>query len=121
MKTPIILYGDGGVDLFKSLAEAESYAEPIDVRNHEYVAYDSEGRKLQLRIEEEVLTGRLGIGKTVKEIVRIIQVDEIPTHADELKNILRSALENLGAPSERLRTATLQELVIASTQKIGFS
>lgn len=119
MKSPIILYGDGSLDFFKSVADAERYAEPIDVRNQEYVAYDSEGRRLELRVEEEVVTGWLRLGKTTKERVRIAQAEEVPTHAEELKHILRASLQKLGISLESLHS--LEDLVAASTQRMGFS
>ncbi len=37
MKSPIAVCESGDISIFKSVAEAERYLEPIDVSNHEYV------------------------------------------------------------------------------------
>jgi hypothetical protein len=122
MRPPIILYGDGSLDFFKSVAEAERYAEPIDVQNQEYVAaYDSEGRLLELRVETEVVAGLFGLGKINRERVRIFPAEETATHADELKSLLQDFLQKFGAPPDSLHSATLQDLIAASAQRMGFS
>jgi hypothetical protein len=119
MKPPIIIDENGSLDFFKSVDDAERYLEPIDVRNQEYIAYDSEGRRLELRVEEEVCAGLLGLGRSTTERVRITQLEEVPTHAEELKKTLRASLQKLGVPLESLHS--LCDLVTASTQRMGFS
>lgn len=120
MKPPIIIDENGALTFFKSLTDAERYLEPIDVRNQEYIAYDSEGRRLELRVEEEeVGAGLLGFGKTRRERVRIAQAEEVPAHAEELKKTLRASLQKLGVSLESLHS--LYDLVTASTQRMGFS
>lgn len=121
MKPPIIIDENGDLGFFKSITDAERYMEPIDVRNQEYVAYDSEGRRLDLRVEEEVVTEWLGLKKTTRGRVRIVQAEERATHTEELKNMLRVFLEKLGAPPDSLHSATLQDLIAAGTQRMGFS
>lgn len=121
MRPPILLYADGSFDFFKSVEEAERYAEPIDVQNHEYVAYDSDGRRLELRVEEETVTGWFGLGKTIRERVRIIPAEDTATHADELKSLLQGFLPKLGGPPDSLHSATLQDLIASGTQQMGFT
>ncbi len=121
MKPPILLYADGSFDFFKSVEEAERYAEPIDVQNHEYVAYDSEGRRLELRVEEETVSLWLGLEKTFRERVRIVQAEDTATHAEELKNLLRASLQTSGTPSDSLHSASLQDLITAGLQRMGFT
>lgn len=121
MRTPILLYGEGYFDFFKSVEEAERYAEPIDVQNHEYVAYDSEGRQLELRVEEEVVAGLFGLGETNRKRVRIVQAEDTATHAEELKNLLRASLQTSEILPDSLRAATLQDLIAAGIQRMGFS
>ena len=122
MKPPIILYGEGYFDFFKSVEEAERYAEPIDVQNQEYVAaYDSEGRLLELRVEEEAVSLWLGLEKTFRERVRIVPAEDTATHAEELKSLLQDFLPKLGTPPDSLHSATLQDLIAASIQRMGFS
>ena len=121
MRPPILLYADGSFDFFKSVAEAERYAEPIDVQNHEYVAYDSDGRRLELRVETEVVAGLFGLGKINRERVCIVPAEDTATHAEELKNLLRAFLQKLGTPPDSPHSATLQDLIAASAQRMGFS
>ena len=121
MRPPILLYADGSFDFFKSVAEAERYAEPIDVQNHEYVAYDSDGRRLELRVETEVVAGLFGLGKINRERVRIVPAEDTATHADELKSLLQDFLPKLGGPPDSLHSATLQDLIAAGIQQMGLS
>jgi len=101
--------------------EAERYTEPIDVRNREYVAYDCEGCRLELRVEEESVTRWLGLGKTIREHVRIVQAEDNPTHAEELKSLLLTFLQKLGSSPDLLHSASLQDLIAANIQRMGFS
>lgn len=48
MKPPIIVYNWGDMLLFGSVEAAEQALEAIDVENGEYLAFDSEGRLLEL-------------------------------------------------------------------------
>lgn len=117
MRPPIVINENGALSFFKSLAEAECYLEPIDVRNQEYAAYDSEGRRLDLRVEEEVVTRWLGLRKKSRECVRIVQAEERATHMEELKNMLRVFLQKLGTPPDSLHSATLQDLIASALSK----
>lgn len=121
MKPPILLYADGSFDFFKSVEEAEHYAEPIDVRNREYIAYDCEGYRLELRVEEESVPRWFGLGKTIREHVRIVQPEDNPTHDKELKSLLLTFLQKLGSPPDSLHRASLHDLIAASIQRMGFS
>ena len=59
IREPIILDGDGGADVFRTKEGAERYAEPVDIENGEYVAYDAAGRRLHLAVSADGLRGRL--------------------------------------------------------------
>ena len=48
MKAPIIVHGDGILDIYESVADAALAMEAIDVLNQEYSVYDCEGTVLQL-------------------------------------------------------------------------
>ena len=41
MRPPIVIDEHGDISIFPSVEAAARYMEPIDVRNNEYVAYDS--------------------------------------------------------------------------------
>jgi hypothetical protein len=54
MKSPIIVNGDGGVDIFLSVESAENYMEVIDVRNGEYYSvHDADAMPLNIKIINE--------------------------------------------------------------------
>lgn len=53
----------GDVSLFRSIADAEQWLEPVDVRNGEYFAYTLDGRELGLTIESgcvKIVSGDAG-------------------------------------------------------------
>lgn len=50
MKMPLIFDEHGDVSVYWSLKEARASIEGIDVKNNEYVAYDSTGRRLSLEV-----------------------------------------------------------------------
>lgn len=53
MKLPIIIFEQKcDLMIFNTLKEAESYLEPIDVKNQEYAAFDSEGMSLDIKVEK---------------------------------------------------------------------
>jgi hypothetical protein len=97
MKPPIIVYEPGDASIFESVGSAEAYLEPIDVKNNEYVAYDSEGRLLRLSATNFKVT--------------IASAEPEATHMLELRKILSDFLAHKGAPQEWLQIASLQELV----------
>jgi hypothetical protein len=87
--------------LFESVQDVERGLEAIDVKNDEYMAYDSEGRLLQLSVER---------GTSFDTI--ILSSSEIqPRHTLELKRVLRGFFTRVGADKEWLSNATLEELV----------
>jgi hypothetical protein len=67
----------GDVFLFKTIADAERYLEPIDVRNGEYFAYLLDGRELKLFVA----------GNTV----RIEPEPAGKDHRDRIRFLLESA------------------------------
>jgi hypothetical protein len=98
IKPPIIINEHGSVFLFQSVEDAEMYLEAVDVENNEYVAYDSEGRLLRL------------VPKPPHEVI-IRSAEQEPGHSDELHATLFKFLLYEGAPADRLRQASLRELV----------
>lgn len=61
MKTPIIVSENGDILIFPTVEEACAYLEPIDVRNGEYIAYDSDGQLLELKVSLEKTKNIFGI------------------------------------------------------------
>jgi hypothetical protein len=97
MKPPIIVDNYGDTMIFTSIEDAEVYLEPIDVENGEYIAYDSEGRLLELIPTHPRITIRCS--------------EQEPMHSDELRELLVSMLEETGTARDRIITESLKELV----------
>ena len=60
VKPPVVIDENGDVSLYWSVEAAARALEPIDVKNSEYVAYDSEGFVLTLECRDPcvIITGR---------------------------------------------------------------
>lgn len=79
---PVFIDDHGDVSVFRNVADAASWIEPIDVQNREYASYDSLGRLLDL-----VTDGRS---------VHISLAEREPNHAEPLLGILYSYLRACG-------------------------
>ena len=71
IELPIKIDEHGDVTLFWSVAEAESYLEPIDVDNNEVVASDGGGRPLLLTVVEDIRPMFFGLFKMRHRFVKI--------------------------------------------------
>ena len=100
IQEPIIVYEHGDVLVFTEKGKAESYLEPVDVLNNEYVAYDSTGLVLKLRVVDE----------PVEHVV--IGVDGPPERQPELlTSILRRFFSKIGIEQRWIAGTSLPELV----------
>lgn len=119
MKAPIFIDGDGGLLIFNTVEDAVNYIEPTDVENYEYnAAYDSEGRLLNLRLEESFVSRRRRsfLGGLIEitpstPLISIESAESNPTHQEELKNLLIGFLMKTGVQEEILSKCTLEELI----------
>lgn len=102
MEPPIILNENGDLSIFDSVRAAEEYVEPIDVRNNEYVAFDRNGRRLELR----VVTRR-----GWPEQVEILEQQDVDSGADELREALYRWLSGLGLEEDKFEGLSLEELI----------
>jgi hypothetical protein len=96
---PIFIVEDDDVIILASVAKAESFTEPIDVKLGGFVAYDSEGRLLRFDATHWGVT------------VRAAELE--PTHASELKDALRAYLKAVSEPASDDPTCDLACLVNA--------
>ena len=109
MKLPIFIYETGDISAFETKNAAEASVESIDVRHNRYKAFDSEGRLLLFKIQNE-RTGH-------KERVVLEEAESSPTHQDELKSILNKFLLRTGTEADWINTASFDDLVKAAAQK----
>jgi len=99
--TPPVFVIDGlDIGVFASVEEAVLQLEPVDVKQGEYSAYDSEGRLLGLAVDGGKVTAHL--------------VDAQASHADELAGKLRGFLKAMGATTADDPECDLRCLVEAS-------
>jgi hypothetical protein len=112
MKPPIIIDNHGDLLVFESVEEAQGYLEPMDVKNLEYEAFDSEGRLLNVKVIEshEGWKASKLFGYTSEQVV-LESVESLPQHVDELRKKLISFLVTLGGSLPSLTGASLSELV----------
>ncbi len=105
MKLPLIVNEHGSIDFFRSAEQMTSYLEAIDVKNDEYVVYDSEGRLVELGVE------RIPKRLFKIELVIIKSVEPSPDHAEELAGLLRNVCLHFGDSKEWVANATLTDLI----------
>ena len=102
IKPPIVIDESSDIDVFDSVAHAESYLEPIDVKNNLFVAYDSEGKLLRPLPTSPTIT--------------IDSAESEPNHLNELREVLIKFITQMSIPVEQLRKSTTQELVQKALQ-----
>lgn len=108
MKAPIFIDNNGDIRVFASVQDAENWIEPIDVRDNEYEAFDSEGRRLRLTVQKQ--EGFLRFGR---EYVQITEVESEPKHAADLRERLQTFL-NAAGERDVDPAASLSQLVNAT-------
>ncbi len=112
MKPPLIVNNHGDVMVFASAQDLERELEAIDVEHHEYVAYDSEGRLVELGIGRR----RGTLFFSIKSVV-VQGAEPTPTHTGELREVLRRFLQGVGESNDWLANASLEALVSRGLEK----
>ncbi len=110
---PIIVVEQGGdIEIFQTIREAETYLEPIDVENNEYVIYDSEGRLLTAIVvtEHQCLFGLPFIKIPVK-VVRIRCYESEPRYKENLRCVLIEFAERLRMNVNTIKSLPLKDLI----------
>jgi hypothetical protein len=103
-KPPIIADNRGDLCVFETIAQAESYMEPVDVRNGEYVVFDSEGRSLVPVVASN--------GNRERTVLK--SAESTPAHAKALRDALIRFLAKtrFASPSpEKMSLAQLLDLM----------
>jgi hypothetical protein len=99
MKLPIIIYENGDLQFYESLEKAQLDIEPTDVRNNQYIIYDSGGS----------LLNPIVIGDSYYDIVKIYPTKIVKK--TELIKILIDFFAKVGKDELILKTMELNELV----------
>ncbi|MBB1062172.1 hypothetical protein [Marilutibacter spongiae] len=105
MQPPIVVVESGDICVFPSVDAAARYLEPVDVRNGEYVAYDSAGFLLKLVPTEPVvsipgyLSSRSRQGQ-LAEVLRLylsrVSIEPILTETRSLDDLLSIHVSRFG-------------------------
>jgi len=102
---PIVVAEGVDVSILSSVEEAEEYLEGMVASGGSCVAFDAEGRALNLEIARVQDDPRAQVGRNA----RIGLAEATPTHAEELCRLLRDYLQACG---ERVGPeATLRDLI----------
>jgi len=115
---PIIV--EEGVDLefFESLEDVGRCLEPWATTYLDFVAFDSEGRGLELDIELHV-EHRKWLPDLKVELVRVRAGESEPSHAEELRALVSEYCAAVGVSVDS--HAPLEKLLRAAIERAGFT
>jgi hypothetical protein len=124
LEPPIIIVGDGQVELYRSTSRLAASVEAVDAEL--FKGYDSKGRPV--RITGEFKRGKwwFGIGWISNGPVTVEAVSDQPTHAKELRLALRDWWTRTGGATDTAaaasrENATLEELITAIATRDGIT
>lgn len=120
MRPPIVLSASGDIAIFKDMDSLLRYVEPIDVANGEYVAYDSEGRRVYLQSRKKTTHSLFGLIRDERYTSVIAEEEEEPKHADELCVLLVNALASVDV-RETARRRNLRDTLETAIEKFGYT
>jgi hypothetical protein len=99
-----------GVSFYASVQVMERELEPWYPRDEQFVAYDAEGRLVEMIVEQRERTGRFG-RRLRHEVVTASATEMAPTHADELRASLIAQLGRQNGDIDMADTAPLHEVL----------
>jgi len=106
MLAPIVIDENGDVSFYPDIEVAARAIEPIDVRNNEYVAYDSMGYVLQLEPGHQ----RVTISRRSSEMPK----------PEALNLVLRSFYERAVGEPVPSSVESLQQLLVLCIKRFGY-
>lgn len=119
MKPPIFIIENGDISAFRSCETAEKSLEAFDVENGEYIAFDSQGKQLKLKVVPE--SKKCLFGSTLVNQVNI-DSSESTSKPEVLKSHLLSFLSHLGflENEENEIKFSLSSIVELFLEKVGY-
>ena len=122
MKAPVIVCEQGGLLFFKSVDDAESYLEAIDVDEGRYTAYDREGKNLRLTTVDEQRPVLFGVLRAHRRRVRIEPERGDARPAGSLRQELLTYLRGLDIPADQLdESGSLDSLMNLAIKRVAFT
>lgn len=119
VKSPLVVNENGNLMFFASVQDAERYLEPVDVRNGEYVAYDADGRRLDLSVESERVPALFGMTHDDVERVRVRAAGDAAPRPGELRAALLAFLRATGRAPAGTEGLSLHALVALAAEVGG--
>lgn len=107
MRPPIVIDENGDISFFSSVEAAARKIEPIDVRNNEYVGYDSKGFILRLVPTEPVVS-------------IVGYASEFP-QPEQLTALLRSFVKRVTGQPVPSEVTSLEQLLGYCIRKVGYT
>lgn len=124
MKPPLIVESSSEILFFKSIENAEAYIEPIDVRDGVYKnIYDTEGKRLKLKVIKETGTSLFGLYKYTIEKIVIEYDGNTNNYSSELRKTIIQYLSKIdvGVPENDIYKKSLGHLIAAALDCSGYS
>ena len=110
MKYPIFLVEGGNLEIYYSIDDLEIDLEPWILDDPQITYFDAEGRKITLMVQNK--------GDLRNERVVFKEIEDQPTHADELKETFIKYLRYATDEPDQFDEASLNELVDAVVKRI---
>ena len=120
---PIVVVERHDFMFYESVDALVADIEPWYPSSVEYSAFDSEGRRVELWADPPIrrrrLLGPIWTDNAHKSNLRVGATEPVPTHADELANLLRETVAASGATDEIVRAWDLNGLLTAAIEQHG--
>ena len=122
---PIVVIEDNDFMFYESVDALVAELEPWYPSSVEYLAFDCEGRQVELwadpPIRQRRLIGPIWTDNAHKSNLRVRATESVPMHAEELARLLRETVLTGGAPAAVVRDWNLQDLLRAAIERHGMS
>ena len=122
---PIVVIEGDDFMFYESVDALVAYLEPWYPSSVEYLAFDGEGRQLELWADPPIrrrrLIGPIWTDNAHKSNLLVRATESVPTHAEELARLLRETVLAAGAQVDVVRDWNLQELQRAAIERHGMS
>ena len=122
---PIVVIEDSDFMFHESVEALVANLEPWYPSSVEYLAFDCEGRQVELwadpPIRKRRLIGPIWTDNAHASNLLVRATESVPVHAEELAHLLHETVVAGGLPADRVRDWTLQDLLRAAIERHGWS
>jgi hypothetical protein len=122
---PIVVIEDHDFKFYASVEALVANLEPWYPSSVEYLAFDCEGRHVELwanpPIRRRRLIGPIWTDNAHASNLPVRATESVPMHAEKLAHLLHETVVAGGTPADRVRDWTLQDLLRAAIERHGLS